>query len=84
MINKKPGNDTLIYFWLMIVLSVIGFLLQAIGLQRSYQDSGSNILALSGFEIAGYGCFLVSFIFGIVVTHKIIAMMIHLVHARSR
>lgn len=68
----------------MIALSVIGFLLQAIGVQRSYEDGGSNILALSGFEVAGYGCFLVSFIFGIVVIHKVIAMMIYLVHARSR
>lgn len=84
MTHKKPGRDTLIFFWLMIALSVIGFLLQAIGIQRSYQDGGSNILALSGFEVAGYGCFLVSFIFGIVVMHKVIAMMIHLVHARSR
>ena len=68
----------------MIALSVIGFLLQAMGMQRSYHDGGSNILALSGFEVAGYGCFLASFIFGIVVLHKVIAMMIHLVHARSR
>ncbi|PRB69547.1 hypothetical protein CQ011_12370 [Arthrobacter sp. MYb213] len=68
----------------MIALSVIGFLLQAVGVQRSYEDGGSNVLALSCFEVAGYGCFLVSFIFGIVVTHKVIAMMIYLVHARSR
>ncbi|HAY43395.1 MAG TPA: hypothetical protein DCY59_07500 [Micrococcaceae bacterium] len=68
----------------MIVLSVIGFLLQAMGMQQSYHDGSSNILALSGFEVAGYGCFLVSVIFGIVVMHKVIAMMIHLVHARNR
>ncbi|MGP9784083.1 hypothetical protein ACT3UQ_16670 [Glutamicibacter sp. AOP12-B1-11] len=80
---KKPGYDTLIYFWLSIALSFLGFFLLFFGAQLAFRDGDPNPLALSPFELASTGCFALAFIFGLVVIHKIIAMLMFLVHKKQ-
>ncbi|WP_404289197.1 hypothetical protein [Glutamicibacter arilaitensis] len=83
MSTKKPGYYTLIYFWLSIALSFLGFFVQLFGAQLTFRDGDPNPLALSPFEIASIGCFTLAFIFGLVVIHKIIAMLMFLVQKKQ-
>ncbi|WP_022874688.1 hypothetical protein [Glutamicibacter mishrai] len=41
---------------------------------------GVNILGLTIVQMIGIGCFAGAAIFGVVVVHKVIAMLIYLVH----
>lgn len=80
-IVRKPGADTLVYFWFAVALSVLGLVIGQIGsvlLLRGELER--NILHVSTLHLVAWGCYTGALIFTIVVMHKVIAMLIYLVH----
>jgi len=79
--RSKPGYDTLVFFWCSILLWIAGTVVISMG--TLFQINGTmnvNMLGLTLVEMIGFGCFTGATIFGVIVAHKIIAMLIYLVH----
>lgn len=79
--RTKPGFDTLVCFWCSINLWLAGILTLTMGTLFNINGAmGVNILGLTIVQMIGIGCFAGAAIFGVVVVHKVIAMLIYLVH----
>jgi len=80
---KKPGADTLVYFWFAVGLAVLGMVIQQIGAVMMLNGSLElNVLEVTTLHLVAWGCYAGSAIFTIVVMHKALAMLIYLVHHR--
>ncbi|MFC9935258.1 hypothetical protein [Glutamicibacter sp. NPDC127525] len=80
---KKPGADTLVYFWFAVGLAVLGMVIQQIGAVMMLNGSLElNVLEVTTLHLVAWGCYTGALIFTIVVMHKAIAMLIYLVHHR--
>lgn len=78
---KKPGADTLVYFWFAVGLAVLGMVIQQIGAIMMLKGALElNILEVTTLHLVAWGCYTGALIFTIVVMHKAIAMLIYLVH----
>ncbi|MGO2806759.1 MAG: hypothetical protein ACTIBK_13660 [Glutamicibacter arilaitensis] len=78
---KKPGADTLVYFWFAVGLAVLGMVIQQIGAIMMLNGALKlNILEVTTLHLVAWGCYTGALIFTIVVMHKAIAMLIYLVH----
>ncbi|ALQ29405.1 hypothetical protein AA310_16205 [Arthrobacter sp. YC-RL1] len=81
--TRKPGYDTLVFFWFAIVLWVLG--IASMSAQPYFLLIGAitvNSWGLTVLSMAGIGFFLLAGVFSIVVVHKIIAMLVYLVHGK--
>lgn len=77
----KPGYDTLMFFWCGIFLWLIGVVTTSLGTLFQINGSlGINIFGMTAVHVIGLGCFAGAAIFGVVVAHKCIAMLVYLVH----
>lgn len=79
--TRKPGYDTLVFFWFAIILWVLGIV--SVYANAYFLMNGAtttNSWGLTVLSMAATGFFLLAGIFSIVVAHKIIAMLIYLVH----
>ncbi|MDR4534712.1 hypothetical protein [Glutamicibacter sp. PS] len=82
-VRRKPGYDTLVYFWCAVGLAFVGAILQGIDAASRVHASGSmNYLLITPMNIGAWGCYLLSSVFFLVVAHKVIAMLVYLVHHR--
>lgn len=80
---KKPGADTLVYFWFAVGLAALGMVIQQIGAVMMLNGSLElNVLEVTTLHLVAWGCYAGSAIFTIVVMHKALAMLIYLVHHR--
>lgn len=81
--DRKPGYDTLVFFWFAIVLWCLGSIVQLFNIQllpAENLEAAASGLPLLVFMVVG--CYLLAAIFSIVVLHKCIAMLIYLVHRK--
>lgn len=79
--RKKPGSDTLAYFWCAIGLMALAILISMLAPLLIASDSlEDNMLGLTTVGLISAGCWTGALIFSVVVMHKIIAMLIYLVH----
>ncbi|WP_159610846.1 hypothetical protein [Glutamicibacter sp. JC586] len=80
-VRGKPGIDTLVFFWCGILLWIIGVATTSLGTLFQINSSlGLNIFGMTVVHVIGLGCFVGAGIFSIIVAHKIIAMLVYLVH----
>ncbi|MGC0269457.1 hypothetical protein ACPROK_07670 [Glutamicibacter soli] len=81
--TRKPGYDTLVFFWFAVILWVLGIV--SIYANTYFLMNGAittDAWGLTVLAMAATGFFLLAGIFSIVVAHKIIAMLIYLVHSK--
>ncbi|TLK51947.1 hypothetical protein [Glutamicibacter sp. V16R2B1] len=78
--KRKPGYDTLMYFWFAMVLVVVAIAVHLVGLSFLTNGEEPNLQALAIVGMVSAGCYVVAGIFGLVVVHKCIAMLVYLVH----
>lgn len=78
-----PGTDALVYFWFAMILSLIGVLTTVANAYLLAQGQiGVNTWGLTPLGMVTVGCYLIALVFGIVVIHKVIAMLIYLVRSK--
>ncbi|MER8024529.1 hypothetical protein [Glutamicibacter protophormiae] len=81
--TRKPGYDTLVFFWCAIICWVLG--IASSSANAYFMQNGAitiNSWGLTVASMSAIGLFLLAGIFSIVVLHKIIAMLIYLVHRK--
>ncbi|MGR6902279.1 hypothetical protein [Glutamicibacter creatinolyticus] len=78
--KRKPGYDTLMYFWFAIALVVVASGVSLLGFGFQGNEEGPNLQGLAILGLVSAGCYVVAGIFGLVVVHKCIAMLVYLVH----
>lgn len=74
--RKKPGRDTLVFFWTAVVLGTLGALIPSLGARVL----GLNLETLVMLQMVSALLFVTAGILGLVVVHKVIAMLMYLVH----
>lgn len=80
---RKPGIDTLIFFWLAICLWIAGWVLSVLPVLYSFAGNGeNNPIAPGTLGMIAVFCFAAAAVISIVVLHKVIAMLVYLVHKK--
>lgn len=80
--RTKPGFDTLVFFWLAIVLGAVGTILSVFEFQALSGGAIQSVIGVTPLGMAAIGCYVVASVFVVVTAHKIIAMLIYLVHKK--
>lgn len=75
--RKKPGRDTLTFFWSGVAVYLLGLLVPQIAILPALR---LDFQVAQTLQVVSLLCFIVAGVLGVIVMHKVISMVVYLVH----